>query len=190
MKVISRQEAKAVGLKRYFTGEPCKHGHVDERFTSTRWCCACALAANRSLEKKAYFRVKNAEWAAANPERKKAHKKRRSNRLAAEGRLTEVASEYCRRWRHKNPGKVRAAAMKRHASKLQATPPWADKEKIAEMYKRATEQQEKYGKPVHVDHIVPLRGKNVCGLHVHYNLQLMFGEDNVRKSNHYDVGAF
>jgi len=189
MDQISRTVAEALGLKRYFTGKPCKHGHVAERFVSTRWCCECAASANKTPEKKAYYRAKNAEWAQVNPERKRAAKQRREAHLRAAGELTSVRSGYCRTWRAKNPGRVRAAAMERHATKLRATPPWADHQKIAEMYKRATEQQEKYDAPVHVDHIVPLRGEKVCGLHVHYNLQLMFAGDNVRKKNHYDVEA-
>jgi hypothetical protein len=39
--LISRADAKARGLKRYFTGIPCKHGHVSERNTSTTGCLAC-----------------------------------------------------------------------------------------------------------------------------------------------------
>lgn len=41
MELISREEAKALGLKRYFTGNPCPKGHVSERFVSTFQCCAC-----------------------------------------------------------------------------------------------------------------------------------------------------
>lgn len=41
--IISRKDARARGLKRYFTGASCKHGHVDERYVTTRECCRCAL---------------------------------------------------------------------------------------------------------------------------------------------------
>ena len=41
MKIISRAEAKAAGLKRYFTGEPCKYGHVAEVQVSSNGCCEC-----------------------------------------------------------------------------------------------------------------------------------------------------
>lgn len=44
MKIISRQDALAQGLARYFTGKPCKHGHVAERHTNNRLCLACARA--------------------------------------------------------------------------------------------------------------------------------------------------
>lgn len=39
---VSRSEAKTRGLKHYFNGKRCKHGHVDLRFTSTSACCGCA----------------------------------------------------------------------------------------------------------------------------------------------------
>jgi hypothetical protein len=46
MEVISRKEAKERGLKRYFTGKPCKHGHVAERFIN-RICVECSRSATR-----------------------------------------------------------------------------------------------------------------------------------------------
>lgn len=39
--LVSRTEARAKGLKRYFTGEPCKHGHIQERYTKTCLCVDC-----------------------------------------------------------------------------------------------------------------------------------------------------
>ena len=39
--IISRSEAKALGLKEYYTGKPCKHGHIAERYVSTRQCVEC-----------------------------------------------------------------------------------------------------------------------------------------------------
>jgi hypothetical protein len=45
MQIISRAEAKAKGLKRYFTGKPCKHGHVAERQVSNATCVECERAA-------------------------------------------------------------------------------------------------------------------------------------------------
>ena len=41
MQIISRKEAIAQGLSRYFTGEPCGHGHIDERYVSGKTCRAC-----------------------------------------------------------------------------------------------------------------------------------------------------
>lgn len=64
----------------------------------------------------------------------------------------------------------------RRAQKIKATPKWADLVKIRQIYERCPAG-------MHVDHIVPLRGKNVCGLHVEYNLQVLPASDNCRKNN-------
>jgi hypothetical protein len=58
----------------------------------------------------------------------------------------------------------------------QATPSWADLEKIKEIYQNCPKGYE-------VDHIIPLRGKLVNGLHVPNNLQYLTSEDNRKKSN-------
>lgn len=69
-----------------------------------------------------------------------------------------------------------AQVAKRKAGKLRATPAWADHDKIREVYQTCPEG-------FHVDHIVPLVGETVCGLHVHNNLQHLPAEANLRKSN-------
>ena len=43
MSIISRSEAKGLGLKRYFTGASCAQGHIAERYVSGRQCVACTL---------------------------------------------------------------------------------------------------------------------------------------------------
>lgn len=65
---------------------------------------------------------------------------------------------------------------KRRAQKLSATPKWADMDKIKQIYKNCPEGH-------HVDHIVPLQGKNVCGLHIESNLQYLPAEENIKKGN-------
>ena len=65
---------------------------------------------------------------------------------------------------------------KRRASKLNATPKFVNLDKIKEIYKNCPKGYE-------VDHIIPLRSKIVCGLHVHWNLQYLTPSDNLKKSN-------
>ena len=49
--VISREKAKAAGLRRYFTGKPCRHGHVDERYVSNEGCVICAKIEPRRIRR-------------------------------------------------------------------------------------------------------------------------------------------
>ena len=88
-----------------------------------------------------------------------------------------------KKWRLDNPGKHCARQSKRRAWKLKATPTWADLEKIKLVYEKAQEFSKLMGKQFHVDHVYPLKGKNVCGLHVWENLQLLEAELNLKKSN-------
>ena len=56
MKVISRQDALAAGLKRYFTGKPCLEGHVAARYVRCNTCVACQAERNRKPEVKERIR--------------------------------------------------------------------------------------------------------------------------------------
>lgn len=85
-----------------------------------------------------------------------------------------------RRWRTSEKGKRSSKAMKarRRADKLRRTPKWADLNKIRSIYRECPEGHQ-------VDHIVPLKGHNVSGLHVQWNLQYLTKLDNAIKGNKY-----
>lgn len=88
-------------------------------------------------------------------------------------------------WAAGNPA---ARAQKRKAgkaSKLQRTPSWSNPEECARVYAEAAALTATTGIEHHVDHEIPLRGKLVSGLHVHQNLRVMVGAENLLKSNHY-----
>ena len=75
------------------------------------------------------------------------------------------------------------------AAKDQRTPNWLtefDYIHIKCLYQVAAMRTRESGEPWHVDHVIPLRGKNVSGLHVPANMQVIRGEDNVRKNNVYE----
>ena len=90
--IISQKEAMARGLKRYFTGKPCKHDHIAERMVTSGHCMKCAC-----------------EWVrkhhAANPE--KVREKRRKYRAANPEKVKELNRAAARRYRAANPEKVR-----------------------------------------------------------------------------------
>jgi 4-hydroxy-L-threonine phosphate dehydrogenase PdxA len=122
--------------------------------------------------------VKN--WYRENKEyqKKKAQDWRDENKT----RVLEKVSEY----QKNNKGKVNAKAKKYFLDKMHRTPPWLNNEHfkaIEQIYIQAEELTNKTGIKHHVDHIVPLRGKNVSGLHVPWNLQVLTATENIRKSN-------
>jgi hypothetical protein len=77
----------------------------------------------------------------------------------------------------------RATEAKKRANRKSQTPKWADVEKIKHIYANCA-----YGN--HIDHIIPLKGELVCGLHVENNLQEISAEQNIIKSNKFDPHTF
>ena len=91
-----------------------------------------------------------------------------------------------KKWREDNLAKHNANGAKYRASRLLATPKWLNKEhleKIEEFYKEAENLTKITGIKYTVDHIIPLQGKDVCGLHVPWNLQVITQTENIRKLN-------
>jgi len=86
----------------------------------------------------------------------------------------------------KNKQLHNARCAARRARKLKATPPWLSKEQIIEIrefYEISLAFRIYTGQEYHVDHIIPLKGKDVCGLHVPWNLQIIPAKENLSKSN-------
>ncbi len=93
----------------------------------------------------------------------------------------ETANAATRRWRMRNKPYDAFRARTYRARKLQQLPVWADLEEIKAFYLNCPEG-------CHVDHIVPLKGKLVSGLHVRENLQYLPARENLSKRNIYHVG--
>lgn len=110
------------------------------------------------------------KWYAANKEKHKALRDRwrTANR--------DKVRKYNAAWRRANLKRMCAHARAYELRKQRAMPAWADREAIQRFY-----EQRPAG--FHVDHIVPLRGKLVSGLHVLENLQYLPGLDNNKKGN-------
>jgi hypothetical protein len=118
-------------------------------------------------------------WTAKNPDWKKNYTKKW--RLANIDHCKAYDAQY---WRNNKP-LVYAKSARRRAALLRAIPSWADHDKIAAIYAQCIETAEATGIEYHVDHIVPLRSKIVCGLHCEGNLQILTGLDNSKKHNSY-----
>lgn len=91
-----------------------------------------------------------------------------------------------RNWLGNNLDKNAASAAKYHAAKKNRTPPWLKEDHLIEIQKFYTEAAElstQKGIKYSVDHIVPLQGETVSGLHVPWNLQVIPMTDNSRKGN-------
>lgn len=86
-------------------------------------------------------------------------------------------------WKTNNKASVNAYNARRRANKASATPSWADLNKIKEVYKNC---------PIgyHVDHIIPLQGFLVSGLHTENNLQYLPIKENLTKYNKFDIVKF
>lgn len=95
---------------------------------------------------------------------------------------SEKNKKYYLDYYYRNPINARANEAARRVSKSNAMPAWVDKEKIKEVYAFAYEFREA-GFDVHVDHIIPLRGKIVCGLHIDSNLRVIMAQENMQKGN-------
>lgn len=88
-----------------------------------------------------------------------------------------------RKYKKANPEKVKLwnklDNARRRAAQLQRTPEWADQDKIKKIYENCP-------KGYHVDHIIPLQGKTVSGLHIETNLQYLTPTENLKKGNKFE----
>lgn len=122
-------------------------------------------------------RKKARDWVIANPDKaRETQRKMRQRNLAA-------SNAYQREWAKQNRQKTRAACARRFAKKLNATPLWANSFFIAEAYRLALLREKHTGIKWHVDHIVPLQGETVCGLHCESNLAVIPARENIMKNN-------
>ncbi len=100
----------------------------------------------------------------------------------------QLSKQRLKDWRSKNLDKHAAKETKRRVLKLNAMPKWLSEQQlkdIATEYELSKWCSEVMQTKYHVDHIVPLKGKTVCGLHVPWNLRVIPAKDNIIKGNRY-----
>jgi hypothetical protein len=98
----------------------------------------------------------------------------------------EKRIKQAKEWAENNKGRANANKKAYKLAKIQACPPWLSEEDrwmVQEVYELAQLRSNMLGFSWHVDHVVPLRGKAVSGLHVPWNLQVIPGVENMSKSN-------
>lgn len=132
------------------------------------WCKQCKHASGKS-------------WVKRNKER---HAEL-TRRWYEENKEQHLANS--KEWYEANKSRKLETTTAREKRCVLATPTWADRELIKELYELARKLTEQTGIPHEVDHVIPLQGKEVSGLHVPDNLQVITAEENRRKSNKYDV---
>lgn len=195
--IITRSDAISQGLARYFTGKPCRNGHIDWRLVVNWTCVQCAKDSATSAYSKdpGKFIARRLEAYRANAESEKAKmrahyaanietaKRQKRQRYYAN---PEKMRRDARQWAQANPEKRRAQHSTRKASLRRALPAWhgemdeflaLEAADLCGLRKAAT------GIDWHVDHMIPLLSRKASGLHCAANLQVIPAVMNMRKGN-------
>lgn len=184
---MKRKEALLQGLVTYFTGTPCKNGHTAKRRTVNGACTACEEGKKKEAIK---------EWRKNNPDKNKERRKREAEQYTEKlnnlpGYREENRAQIrinAKKWRETHRGKKNADTTRRYAAKMQRVPQWLtkdEKERMSCYYQLASMRTQESGYSWHVDHIVPMRGESVSGLHVPWNLRVIPAQENMSKGNRY-----
>ena len=194
---MNRKEARMLGLTHYRTEKPCKRGHLADRFVSSGHCVECAKARDAAWRKNnpeqalaSWHKWLNANrdthntrvkrWQTANSEKVKADRKQ----WALDN--PDKVKAKAKRYREKHPDRIAARAVLSTLRRAQRLPKWLtpdDKWAMREAYSLAKLRTKLTGVVWEVDHILPLRGNFVSGLHVPANLQVIPKELNREKRN-------
>ena len=189
MELVTRRVAEANSLKRYFTGEPCKHGHVSERLVRSCVCISCKQAAEQAYYKAnaAKKRELTKEYRLRNPELARARVRACAKANPEVARIwtsenREKIRASVRKWDKAHQGRKNAIGAKRRAAQIRRTPAWTNADDLSVIY-AAAEVAKVMWPDTEVDHIIPLQGKYVSGLHVPLNLQIIPLFHNRSKGN-------
>ena len=180
--IVTRAFAIKNGLPRFFTGKPCKRGHLSERILER---VTPDKTPGKMKGRCEWCRLENQrKFVSENQEKWKFWQKRCRNKEAATQRMREYRASLTKeqkKEKHRasylaNREKRIEAVVRHKKRRIRAMPKWASIKKIKSVYFSSSQGME-------VDHIVPIKGENVCGLHVHWNLRVISRQENQSKSN-------
>lgn len=201
---MTRDEARAAGLRQYTPVGPCTHGHKVNRYVGNNDCVKCSAIRSTEYAKahREEGRLRAEKWRRENPER---HRSNARNSIARDPQRNrdrvkqwaednpERAAENAKRnyernrarrisqalvWAKNNPGKRRAIMASNRVRRKNACVPLSPdaKDDLKRIYEECPPGYE-------VDHIFPINRKDSCGLHVPWNLQYLSRVDNQEKGN-------
>lgn len=186
--------------KHFVRGDACEDGRVfysykktkplQNGFYAERWCHPDFLVQSREQIANWHenhpdkMRELRLNWAVKNKERKA--------QLDREYAISnpEARKKARAKWDQLNPGKTTAAKAKNRVERSFRVPAWLTEDDIwmiEQAYELAALRTKMFGFAWHVDHIIPLTGKKVSGLHVPSNLRVIPAAENLRKSNKFEV---
>lgn len=171
--------------------------HKDGLLSSCKECTRKKRSDYFKKNPEAFSKKRNREkqWKLDNPERVKINDQKYRNKNK------EAIDKRHRNYVKNNPDKIKKAKKhyeirnpevraeiktRRRAAERLCVPEWSEKEKIRVIYQKAKWLSELTGLTYHVDHIIPIQGKDVCGLHVWSNLQILEASINCSKQDKYD----
>lgn len=200
MELVSLASARELGLTHYYTGKPCVSGHIAKRYTGSRKCVLCSSERNKQYVTKHDGNESQIKSCTKCNTSKPVSEfsKHATGKYGVSAICKSCKSVYrnnwylnnkdhclvmSANWAKENAHKKRIYRAKRRAAILNATPSWANTKAIETMYQKAEEFSKISGIKYEVDHIIPLQGKTVSGLHVHWNLQVIPTAENRSKGN-------
>lgn len=167
--------------KRRVLSDPCRRRQIQDRSRELYATSPERRATRAAYDKKRYItRTEDQVELGRLRQRKQYHAKKSCPNFRAAERARGA------QWAKDNKARCNAKTAIRRAARLRATPPWLTESMRAEclaIYAEAKRLTSETGVPHEVDHVVPLHGINVCGLHVPWNLQILTEQENRAKHN-------
>ena len=165
----------------------CKKARAKAYYEANKEKFAAYYETNKEKQaayKKAYHEINPEKRAAYDKAYYDANKEKKATKSKAWREANpEKAAAYKKVWQKAHPEMCRATGAEYRAAKLQQTPPWYSHADCVAIYKEL--------KPgYNIDHIIPLQGENVSGLHWSHNLQMLPAAENIAKSNKFDPATY